>query len=54
MKCKKKRRRSRGPPPYQPPLKFPQRQANEKLEQNYSKIINMMKIMNVNIPFYVF
>ncbi|XP_074277050.1 uncharacterized protein LOC141600704 [Silene latifolia] len=37
--------------PYVPPIHFPQRLARVILEQKYGKFMNMMKIINITMPF---
>ena len=36
---------------YNPPVPFPQRLQKEKLEEQFSKFLNMFKKIEINIPF---
>ncbi|KAL2922058.1 DNA damage-inducible protein 1 [Bienertia sinuspersici] len=37
--------------PYKPPVLFPQRLAQAKLEKRYGKFLNILKKLHINIPF---
>ncbi|XP_078166211.1 uncharacterized protein LOC144560859 [Carex rostrata] len=39
------------PPPYKPPLPFPQRFVKAKLDKQFGKFLEMMKKLQVNVPF---
>ena len=36
---------------YQPPIPFPQRLKQSKLDNQYAKLLNMFKKLEINIPF---
>ena len=36
---------------YQPPIPFPQRLKQSKLDSQYAKFLNMFKKLEINIPF---
>ena len=36
---------------YQPPIPFPQRMKQSKLDNQYAKFLNMFKKLEINIPF---
>ena len=36
---------------YNPPVPFPQRLQKEKLEEQFSRFLNMFKKIEINIPF---
>ena len=37
---------------YNPPVSFPQRLQKEKLEEQFSRFLNMFKKIEINIPFF--
>ncbi|XP_058724814.1 uncharacterized protein LOC131596224 [Vicia villosa] len=39
------------PPPYQPPIPFPQRLAKSKTEGQFKKFVELLKQLNITIPF---
>ena len=43
--------RKEGVKAYNPPVPFPQRLQKEKLEEHFSKFLNMFKKIEINIPF---
>jgi len=51
-KKKEKETMSIPPKPYMPPLPFPQRFARAKLESQFSKFLDMLKQLHVNVPFF--
>jgi len=48
---KEKETKSLPPKPYMPPILFPQRFARAKLESQFSKFLDMLKKLHVNVPF---
>ncbi|XP_020259787.1 uncharacterized protein LOC109836335 [Asparagus officinalis] len=40
-----------SPAPYKPPLPFPQRLANAKLEKRFGNFLEILKKLHINIPF---
>ena len=47
----KQQRRTEGVKVYNPSVPFPQRLQKEKLEEQFSKFLNMFKKIEINIPF---
>ena len=47
----KQQGRKEGVKTYNPPVPFPQRLQKEKLEEQFSKFLNMFKKLEINIPF---
>ena len=39
------------PPPFKPPLPFPQRRAQAQLDQQFGKFVEVLKKLYINIPF---
>ena len=39
------------PPPYKPPIPYPQRLAKSKNEGQFKKFVELLKQLNVTIPF---
>ena len=39
------------PPPYRPPVPFPQRLAETKLNEQFAKFIDVLKQLHITIPF---
>ena len=39
------------PPPYKPPIPFPQRLAKSKNEGQFKKFVELLKQLNITIPF---
>jgi len=48
---KEKETKSLPPKPYMPPLPFPQRFAQAKIESQFDKFVGMLKQLHVNVPF---
>ena len=46
-----KRRRAEKPPPYRPPVPFPQRITESRLDEQFAKFFQVLKQLHVNIPF---
>ena len=47
----KEQGRKEGVKAYNPPVPFPQRLQKEKLDEQFSKFLNMFKKIEINIPF---
>ncbi|WP_284284358.1 hypothetical protein, partial [Mesorhizobium amorphae] len=43
--------KDRAPPPYQPPVPFPQRLAKHQLDEQFSKFMEVLKQLTISIPF---
>lgn len=39
------------PPPYKPPIPYPQRLAKSKTEGQFRKFVELLKQLNITIPF---
>src|SRR3954466_3294556 len=39
------------PPPYKPPIPYPQRLAKSKTEAQFKKFVELLKQLNITIPF---
>ena len=48
---KEQRAKSNGPPPYRPPLPFPQRFRKKEDDEQAKKFLEMFKQLRINIPF---
>ncbi|KAJ4716943.1 DNA-directed DNA polymerase [Melia azedarach] len=44
-------KKSLSPPPYVPPIPFPQRLRKNKLDKQFSKFLDVFKKLHINIPF---
>lgn len=50
-KNNKENPKTAAPPPYRPPVPFPQRLAKPKADQKFSKFLEILKKLHINIPF---